>query len=1189
MSFSRRYGHRKGRGASRGPGRLRLLLAAGLLLTVLAGTASAQTANCSTYGFASDGYAVGSVVSYKAVRAAGWETAPDSSNTGIDDSDNGTATNDCKLETSGGSNKLKIKDKGTGGSNYLRVNTAIGAGVATGTVKLRLYGSDDSDKLDGSCKGKQMWTDFQSITVYNYAADGDNVVTGTELSFTPGSVLVASGNTPFGGCPYEAIELDVTSLYTSMPGSTFIVRIVAEDGATDNTEITQVAEVYVQYTACQVNGTITVTGAPQTGTTVDLTTMVTASGATPDTYTVRTLSGGLVWTGTPAEAAAVDASGWATATYELTVDGTDDVCGLPVSGVDNFDYTACTETASVTLDPLPDPITEAVAITATVSGGGTNAEVSPDNVNWYPSGWVYTPPENTTTEQQFLARATGVCGGIVHDARGWQTANVDTTVPYCYVSSCGGCHAYPPRDSTGGRGVPDGSVVGSHQVHKSSACTTCHIDNGTNNNHKNDLIEMAASISGGSYGKGTSFPVSTNPTLDSCANTSCHYAASPVWGSTGGLACDGCHGYPPIAAGVDHSGSDGGVTLMQQHADCYICHLTEDDGTGAHDPYPTYDPATNHANGSITMNATAGYNSTNGGCDAACHPNDAAHQLAVSGLPVENLAGPAGCEGCHGYPPITKHAKGATPVDHSGSDGGATLLAEHDDCVVCHGDKDDGTGRHAPHSNFDVAINHNNGYITMNGPNAAHGTPAGTEYDESTYGCDAACHANDAAHQLSNSGLVVEYGDFGGAGGPCDNCHTTTQGARRAVFSDFSQASRHVFGGTVTNWDCIVCHAEGDENATGQAGNDSTYHMNGVVDMRDVDDVGAGDTTYTWSGALTDAEHTNMDTFCLSCHDADGASTIAVVGNGSGVTTSPSSAEALGPFNDTDGIGTGGVAASGPVNITDSPSSGTLTTDDTLKGRTRVVDVKSQFDPANESHHAVLAPRYNSVSGQITTWQNVTLKSGQQLQTVQETARLHCADCHTVDVNAHGSATPWMLTAAGTGSPNNSPIDNTCFQCHSSNYFGGAVGRWDHSDDGSNPWAWRYKAGNPLNLEGGPSFWGSYATSYTDKSASNSNEDLSYCLNCHGGGNGAEAAASMYGGIHGLAGTDARGNTQRYRFMGGAYLAVNPGGNNDWTNQNATVTCYASSSANRWATCAKHDNSQGDKGWTYTGNRGTSY
>jgi len=664
--------------------------------------------------------------------------------------------------------------------------------------------------------------------------------------------------------------------------------------------------------------------------------------------------------------------------------------------------------------------------------------------------------------------------------------------------ACDMCHDVPPTNST----------VQQHAT-TDTTCTDCHPHDGTGSpaTHINNQLDVTA------------------------------------------LACNACHGYPPVtkhASGTTAVVHNSTAAFLNAHNDCEVCHLTKDDGTGNHQPTSPYTEAANHRNSKITMNSGTQYNSGNNGCDNACHPNNATYQMSSAGITVETLAGfsPVRCDDCHGYPPLAdgsandKHVAGATPVDHEkiSNDNGATLLAEHLDCEKCHGTKEDGTMQgHSPNANYNVASDHKNGSINMN--------TLGTAYNPTNFGCDAACHANDANHQLSDSGLPVADGDYGGAGGPCDNCHTTAQGSRRAVFSDFNQASRHVFGGTVTPFDCIVCHGEGDENSGSNPNTASNgKHMNGVVDMRDVDTV---TTSYTWNGS----EYSNMDTFCMTCHDSDGASGIAVVGNGTAVTTSPTTQEALAPFNDTDG-GYGNLGASSPSNQTT---------------RTRVVDVFSQFATTNASHHAVRGQRYssNDPNWSSTTFVNRTLKSGQNLQSVRETATLHCADCHTVDTNAHGGANIFMLTAGGT-SNTNSTIDKTCTQCHNSGtYINGTGGRWDHKNERD--------------------VWG-------DGTASASNWDNSECLLCHGGGSADyNGMMEQFGGIHGMNNNDPRGNMPPYRFMGGSYLYPNPDGNNNWTGTASGPTCYTSTSGNSWAKCNKHDGRTGNKGWPYNYGRPTSY
>jgi hypothetical protein len=356
---------------------------------------------------------------------------------------------------------------------------------------------------------------------------------------------------------------------------------------------------------------------------------------------------------------------------------------------------------------------------------------------------------------------------------------------------------------------------------------------------------------------------------------------------------------------------------------------------------------------------------------------------------------------------------------------------------------------------------------------------------------------------------------------------------------------------------------------------DSVYTAGGIaVDLRDVDNPsqswqwekydgtcagGAGGDdvnecvdgggTWTWS---TDQMLTDMDTFCMKCHDSDasrgaglgGASGIAVnntTDNDGAVTLTPTSDERLKPFNSTDGVdqGTGG---------------GTVF----LAGyeRTAVIDAYGQFNPNNPSHHAVLGKAYNTASTTDgsdywgdAAWVDKTLKNGTRIITdgIYESAAMHCADCHTVDYNSHGASNGFMLEATS--------IDGECWLCHNSAvYSDNASGatRWSHDKDAG---AWAGGKGAKIGLYGG-------------------NTDGSHCRNCHGGKigqGGTMVGYDGYGGIHGLpSGTDPRSGEERYRFIGGDYMSHAPA---SWTGTSGgTPTCYfdSSSTSQDWSGCTQH-------------------
>ena len=510
--------------------------------------------------------------------------------------------------------------------------------------------------------------------------------------------------------------------------------------------------------------------------------------------------------------------------------------------------------------------------------------------------------------------------------------------------------------------------------------------------------------------------------------------------------------------------------------------------------------------------------------------------------------------------------------------------------------------------------------------------------------------AGDHAHNTGTTCTKCHGHDkgFSEPVGECIDCHNQTQGIFRQVYGaggDFSSyTSRHIFGGNATSWDCIVCHAEGSISSGGANVVTTSEHNDAesTIALRNVDNVpsfagepgtGVGpDATalnpnfWRWptpSNTPTEADHRNMDLFCMGCHDSDGASMIAVNSTDDGLDLTAVTANALSPFNSSDAIdaGTGGGTNTPGATLTtwfgdQSSCEGkgfTWDGSDCNDTRSRVLDVKSQFDTANPSHHAVRGQRYTSIhSGEcdaaddksynssvectsagytwtttsrcITThtteagctgagfvwgqwvegaWINATLVNGTGLFSGRETARLHCADCHSVDANAHGSANGFMLQAAS--------IDGTCGLCHNitTTYSDTATNveysRHDHTDDSN----------HTMDATRG-SLLGEY-DGYPG----------SVCLLCHGG-----AHYDGYGAIHGIPASplDIRTNLSRYRFTGGSTMSRNiTSPSDDWDIGGASASCYfADPDPQPWSKCQHHSLGGATTVDTQYG-RGTSY
>jgi hypothetical protein len=404
------------------------------------------------------------------------------------------------------------------------------------------------------------------------------------------------------------------------------------------------------------------------------------------------------------------------------------------------------------------------------------------------------------------------------------------------------------------------------------------------------------------------------------------------------------------------------------------------------------------------------------------------------------------------------------------------------------------------------------------------------------------------------------------AGGDCIDCHSMalvktygSGGAIRQVVGpggDFMfpfAGSRHLFGATtIVRWDCVVCHLEGSI----VDGGPSAFHhgasdLTGSVNLRDVDttdETGAsGWTINNRSWSTTD--YAKLDAFCLSCHDANGASAVYVNATNDGVGTGNRS---LTPFNTTDVNASGNMG--GSTNLPNTP-------------RMRVVNIKDKFYAGtngpgatyngNPSQHAVLGRRYSVANANWgTSWANVMLKkTGQNLQATRETSLLSCADCHVLDAgaggNAHGGRNAYNMWAT--------TLVSECWRCHkSTTYFDGAGPgtRMNHNIDGSwNGSEGSYGFGNNLSMVN--------------------------CLLCHSSWNGTTTISRMnsgLGGIHGSWTSTAWMSTSgasksAQRFFPGSYFQVGWGSDGGWSQQGATVSCYFWSRANSSASsCTSHTN-----------------
>ncbi len=467
-------------------------------------------------------------------------------------------------------------------------------------------------------------------------------------------------------------------------------------------------------------------------------------------------------------------------------------------------------------------------------------------------------------------------------------------------------------------------------------------------------------------------------------------------------------------------------------------------------------------------------------------------------------------------------------------------------------------------------------------------------------GCHGAAYGWNGASGTVDRTLHMNGKVDGGAGGPdCLGCHNAPKGNRRNVLADFSKYSHHVrgtmAGGTAAdattvgnNFDCVVCHMEGQilaANATSQdcatpvaypsTCTNHSYHNNKKIDLRDVDvaapaadqlgtaftydvdTIGTVNKPASWSSiggqANWVAQQQIMDSFCVNCHDANGANQISTFR----ATTSRTN---VNPF--WDDLITNSYDAkdrTGMVNVKDMVVSGLTDLDKSTEPRGNTAGV---FDPPNGiySRHAIngksLSP-YKTIGG---------IPSANWVAGWNDMSVMSCADCHTNDGangttgNAHGSGSDYLLKD-GSGGATRGTTGTTyvCARCHA-----GTIYSADRNHDGS-------------------------GSNFADGRTGNGSVFGIACLNCHGGapgdygtsqtgpGGAAESTNAGFGRIHGTSSIfrtqNATASTYRYayRFMnGGALRYFDPG-----TWNTASTNCYTIGTADSWSGCTQHTGAAG--------------
>jgi predicted CxxxxCH...CXXCH cytochrome family protein len=821
-----------------------------------------------------------------------------------------------------------------------------------------------------------------------------------------------------------------------------------------------------------------------------------------------------------------------------------------VSGTYTVQVQVGTETAPDTMTNMAVTIAGSSACDVTGAAMTWNAGTSRWEYSWDTSTCGTATPETGITID-----ASGNdpdCGDLVN-ATQVTNITIDNTGPRYTITQCTDCHQMPPTDATGGRGTPAGAVVGSHSVaeHLATTCTNCHVDNGTNLAHREGLIEFITNIhaqTGAFYDKDgdstqtaadLSFSQTSTPTLGSCKNTYCHGTSSPTWGT-------------------DLSGT----------SQCYRCHGDEANPNNA----PPVDTA---------------------GDTAATDPEVGAHQAHLQS--TDNYSSDIACNECHTVPTNVGdagHIDDALPADitfgniaDGGDDGQANASPSYNyntgTCsnVYCH---DETYFKNGWGSGTDPTWNDTT-YIQGNSGdcNNCHGYPPGGGHpaDNNCTGCHS--HVNGTNDGFTDATLHVNGTVEGG--GDCISCHSSQQGtARRNVSPDFAKTSHHVSTGMPT--DQLTCQACHGDLPTDQ-GHPGTATADPQTELQNAD-------TGTYVTVDPSTSSATLTTFCLSCHDSNGASRLGANANkpftDSGDNTAPPDINsawtntynhsANAECNDCHGDNSAAGTTLDPKYNMHGSANNTILRESTEydtcvtsgchgSGGSATTDMTVELSGTGGKHPIGSAVTPNSTILQADTTGDLFVNGWTKGSVAQ------CSDCHGMNqagsINVgprgpHGSAYQYMLRGVDTsitgatsgrayGTPTNADAtvnppyteQTYCINCHASDVYGVGTGDYVPTNNGLSGIAHysTFRSDRCGNPDG---------STVAGKTQVGSTQPIG-CTNCHAG-------AGWNYGAHSSTGPLGKNNAG---FMNG----------NSWDNSTSPGTaCYTGSGgAGGWNTCNKGD------------------
>ncbi len=732
-----------------------------------------------------------------------------------------------------------------------------------------------------------------------------------------------------------------------------------------------------------------------------------------------------------------------------------------------------------------------VTITGTGFLAGATVTFSGVGVTGTPSS--ITSTSMTVPVTVTLAAATGARNVIVTNTNTGTVTNtgaftVTVAAPPSTITTCAGCHGYTSAFIDGASRNDAGRFQGSHNKHvigTAMACASCHVDvtpaDSSNYGHSKGTINMAATISGGTYSRVSPITVTNTFTPGTCSNTTCHgTAASRAWGNAfpaGTNSCTTCHGTPTVTT----TPTDLQMAPVLPAAAAHTIHLTQGIGkvvvcAECHETVVTTSTV-GHMNGTKTI----------------LFQGPVGLGIPTSVAPAATLAGCA-TSWCHGgnttlipqnsparTAPVWGTTFGTTSVLGTGGTAGTSGTGR---CAQCHGYPP----RNAQHAGK-----------TLTG----------------TTGCFN-CHPN-----ISTTGTISDASihiDGKIDGGSCTGCHDVggsgDKNGRVAVTPQFNTAgnSHHVQASTAIDIKaCYACHWEANSDGSVNA----TYHTEAANSPVNLVIWGASTTrptaaategtnmvSYLSGGtvASTRTELAKISTHCVGCHNLSNKTTAPFAAAGDSSTTSKYAWDGI-DIN-TKWIQTG-ITPWGKFNFTGTTATG--------RGEIGGTNKKSTINKAFSAHNNATN---NAMSGSATTDTTITNISG--------AVNVLCYDCH----NSHGSAVAGITSqyssatgrnkgglikdvaagkggyvatykpvghVAGTPAGNKSATASgatLCFDCHNSASGTLTAG---YTDSGTAPWGYTtFGATQALNGYFDTPYFGSFVTPSASRNWATTTEGVNY-------------------------------------------------------------------------------------------------